>query len=104
LLKADILDADEVYNLARRALTERVRTVLRRHDQHNLPCAGPRAPAEDEDDAPWIQRNLWEVSVYQFNIDSRSGDIFANYQVVKGMSDECFDRHGVRISYPKVTW
>jgi hypothetical protein len=58
LLDSEVLDAQEIHNLARRALTERVRTVLRQHDKRDLPMSGPLPTAEGEEDAPWQQRPL----------------------------------------------
>lgn len=104
LLSADVFEPEEIHNLARRALTERVRTVLRQHDSDGMPMAGPVAGDADAADEPtrWKQRDLWTHADYCHNIKLRRRALKADYRVLHLMQAECKARFGDAPEIPEL--
>jgi hypothetical protein len=104
LLAADVLEPEEIHNFTRRAVTERVRTVLRQHDAYGLPLAGPVASEEDDSGQPtlWKARSDWTREDYWHNIKQRRGSLKADYRVLYLMHAECKFRYGDAPEIPEL--
>ena len=87
-----------------RAAREEVHDAMAELDITRMPFAGPteeRDPGEKRSPL-WVQRRLWDVDDYAFNIATRVNDATAEYEIAKRLAEECFDRYQLRIVLPVI--
>lgn len=91
-----IYGSDDERRLALRAICADVRKALKAPDSVGLPYAGQSSdpPQDDELGRCWVQRPLWSLEDYRFNIGERVAGEIADHVVIVRLTDECFERYG----------
>ena len=101
----DRLDANEVYRLAMRGLTDEVRTELRTKDENGVPKYGSleivdRATGEKQ--RIYKQTSMFDVDEYRAVANYHIGEARAHLKTAEAIAGAASKRFGVQLEIPQL--
>lgn len=97
-----IVTASELEQKGFQAWKGEVRKALSAHDAQGLPFAGMSGDTDADKNPIWIQRKLWDVDQYQFNIVEHARNRNGEHTVILKLCRECQEVHNVVLDVPSL--